>query len=397
MSMDIVTVTVLTAFVVNISGVVFIVETLMRRDDGPGATWALGFLAAMVTTLAYIVWAQEPEAWWAVAVGNASFVIGTGCMWLGCRRFNGRRMLWPGLLVLAAGIAAFVSVLAAGPAGGDWAGALWMFGALMLFAAFGAVECLRGELGTQPSAWALSGVLALQSLFYVSRTTAFLTSGPDSALFASWFGTVTASFLTIGLTIVAVVVLSVLRAQRTQQHWFERPASFGASRDGILAEDDFDAALDALCTRAAVRSELVSVVSVRVEDIAEIATAFGGEVAATMIDETRAAVRRHAPSMALVAEDGGANLLVAAVAAGHAEARRQASVLHRAVFDAFTRLGGIVIPVVGVGVGLSESEGYDADALERTARAAAARSSGSVGATVVVGDEEGTDQPAAMR
>ena len=53
-----------------------------------------------------------------------------------------------------------------------------------------------------------------QSLYYLSRTTAFLTSGPDSSLFQNAFGTIPTSFVTVTLTIVAVVVTSVLRASR---------------------------------------------------------------------------------------------------------------------------------------------------------------------------------------
>ncbi len=67
---DLASVLVMTALVVNVSGILFIVETLLRRDEGAGRVWALAFLAGMLTTLSYIVWVQSPGAWWAVAVGN---------------------------------------------------------------------------------------------------------------------------------------------------------------------------------------------------------------------------------------------------------------------------------------------------------------------------------------
>ena len=83
LELDLFSVLVATAVVVNVSGVLFIVETMLRRDEGAGRIWALAFLGGMLTTLAYIIWVQSPEAaWWAVAVGNAAFVTGTGCMWL---------------------------------------------------------------------------------------------------------------------------------------------------------------------------------------------------------------------------------------------------------------------------------------------------------------------------
>ena len=174
MSLDIGSVLIMTALVVNVSGILFITETLLRRDEGAGRIWALGFLAAMLTTLAYTVWALSDQAWWAIAVGNASFVAATGCMWLGCRRFNGRSMVWASLLVAAAVIGAAASVAVEGESGDDWTGALWMFVPLLVFAAAGSVECFRDALRESRTAWVLGGVLGLEALYYVSRTTAFL-------------------------------------------------------------------------------------------------------------------------------------------------------------------------------------------------------------------------------
>ena len=77
MTLQLASVVIMTALVVNVSGILFIVETLLRRDVGAGRIWALGFLAAMLTTLAYTVWAQSVGGWWAIAVGNAAFVAGT--------------------------------------------------------------------------------------------------------------------------------------------------------------------------------------------------------------------------------------------------------------------------------------------------------------------------------
>jgi GGDEF domain-containing protein len=399
-TLDLYSVQVMTALVVNVSGILFIVETLLRRDEGAGRIWALGFLAAMLTTLAYVIWAQSPEAWWAVAVGNAAFVGGTGCMWLGCRRFNGRAMALPSALVAAAALAAGVAVFVAGPEAGDWAGALWMFVPLLAFAGAGAIECLRGELRESRTAWVLSAVLALQSLYYLSRTTAFLTSGPDSALFQNAFGTITTSLITVTLTIVAVVVTSVLRASRAPMRGHLRPAGFGTARDGILSQDVFRGALGDLCERASWRSELVGVIAVRIDDLEQISTAFGSDVARAVTETWRTGVRTHAPSDAFVAEDGSSGLLVGMLAESPREARRRAAVIYRGLFDDLGTVGtadgagarsgsaGGVIPVVGVGVALSDAAGYDADALMSVARGAASRAATSVDTSVLVGDAE---------
>lgn len=387
MNLQLTSVLIMTALVVNVSGVLFIVETLLRRDEGAGRIWALGFLAGMLTTLAYMVWSQSPGAWWAVAVGNATFAATTGCMWLGCRRFNGRSVKWASVVVAAGVLAAGAAVVAAGPTGGDWAGALWMFVALMIFAAAGAVECVRGALRESRTAWVLAAVLGFQSLYYVSRTSAFLSSGPDSALFESTFGTIPTSFLTVVLTIVAVVVTSVLRASRAPMRG-RLPGSDLLAEDGILSHDVFQRSLADLVKRASWRSEIVGVIAVRIDDLDQISTAFGSEVARAITDAWRMGVRRHAPSNALVAEDDTSGLLIGLAMDSPTDARRQAGTVYRGLFDELGKVGGGVIPVVGVGVALSDTTGYDPAELQRVAREAAARAAASVESSVLVGDPE---------
>jgi hypothetical protein len=379
---------VMTALVVNVSGILFILETLLRRDEGAGRVWALAFLAGMLTTVAYLVWAQTPGAWWAIAVGNAAFVASTGCMWLGCRRYNDRRMDWPTVIVAVAVLVSGIAVVAAGQDGGDWAGALWMFVALLGFAGVAAVECLRGALVESRTAWVLSAVLGFEALYYVSRTTAFLTSGPDSALFQSAFGTINTSILTVTLTIVAVVVTSVLRAGRAPMRGYFRPAEAGEAADGILSEEVFAAAVNHLCERAGRRGELVGVIAVRVDDLEQISTAFGSEVARAVSETWRSGVRVHAPTNALVADDGPTGVLVGLLAESALDARRVAGAIYRGLFEDLGKVGGGVIPVVGVGVGLSDSAGYDGGELTRVAREAATRAAATVDTSVLIGEDE---------
>jgi hypothetical protein len=137
----------------------------------------------------------------------------------------------------------------------------------------------------------------------------------------------------------------------------------------------------------------VGVVAVRIDDLEQISTAFGSEVARAVTDTWRTGVRRHAPSNSFVAEDGPSGLLVGVLVESPREARRQAAVIYRGLFDDLGMIGGPgdiggVIPVVGVGVGLSDAVGYDPEALAGAAREAASRAATDVDTSVLVGEAE---------
>ena len=388
MNLDLPSVLVMTALVVNVCGVLFILETLLRRDEGAGRIWSLGFLAAMLTTLSYVVWSGVEDAWWAVAVGNAAFVAGTGCMWLGCRRFNGRPLRWSSAALAVGVAAAGASVVVEGAAGGDWAGALWMFVALVVFAALGAAECLRGALRESRTAWVLGGVLGLEALFYAARFAVFVTAGPGSALFEGALGTITASFLTVAFTIVAVVVTSVVRASRAPMRGYLRASAPERMRDGIVTNDDFVTAFAALCARASARSGLVATTAVRLDDLDRISSAFGTDVAGAIAEAWRTGVRRHAPLNAVVGEDGPRGLVLGVSVSSVDEARRQAGAIYRGLFDDLGEVGGGVIPVIGVGLALSDRVGHRPDELVEAARAAAGRAATSIETSVVMAEAE---------
>ncbi len=126
----------------------------------------------------------------------------------------------------------------------------------------------------------------------------------------------------------------------------------------------------------------------RVEDLEQISTAFGSEVARTITDTWRTGVRRHAPADALVADDGPTGLLVGVIVDSPPHARRVAAAIYRGLFEDLGQVGGGVIPVVGVGVGLSDAAGYDAASLMRLAREAARRAATSVETSVLIGHDE---------
>ena len=92
-TLDLASVLVMTALVVNVSGILFIVETLLRRDEGAGRVWALGVPRRRCSRRSPTsCGCSRPTPGGRSRSATRAFVAGTGCMWLGCRRFNGRRM-----------------------------------------------------------------------------------------------------------------------------------------------------------------------------------------------------------------------------------------------------------------------------------------------------------------
>ncbi|WP_165310982.1 diguanylate cyclase domain-containing protein [Microbacterium protaetiae] len=398
MNLDLASVLVMTALVVAVSSIVFIAETVIRRDDGVGRVWAVAFLAAPVALLAYLVWAYDRSAWWAIAVGNAAFVTTISAIWLGCRRYNARASR---AAAAAAGVAAVVTavmVVVAGPQGGDWAGARTMFTLLAVFSTLGCVECLRGALRASRTAWALAVVLGLYGVYCVVRLVVFSVEGPNGPFFQMWLSTIPSSFVTVTFTIVSLVAASVLRAGRTPVRGLqEMDAARGrAAREmaratgadsGVLVAEQFWIALQGLLTRAQWHDELVAVLAVRIDDLAQISQAFGSEAAQEVAQAWRRGVRHSAPAAARVGEDGQGLLLVTSVVGSAAEARRLAVRISRGVFEQLQAVPGAILPAVGVGVALSDTQGPDVDRLVSAARAA------SLGGEAVSDTADGFDPP----
>jgi GGDEF domain-containing protein len=387
MTLDSFTLTVVTALVIIVSSVVYVVGILLRRDEGAGRVWGLAFLGALVTVVCYLAWTVYPEAWWAVAVGNGTFVAGTGCLWLGSRRFNEHPMQAASVAVAVVSLGTTLAALVPGPSGGAWAGAEVMFPAIFGLAVLGTVETLRGEMAADRNTRALAFVLGVEALYYAARTVAFFVVGPEDEFFLVWLGTDMTGLLAATLSIVAVVVTSVALVGRGRLDVVRGARRLSLSDDDVLPEVSFAHVLLDMCARARRRSELVGVVSLRIDDLPAIATAFGREAASGVATGFRGVVRAFAPTSAFVGQDGETGLLVGIQPHSAADARRIADRIRRGLFDELSGVVGAVIPVVGVGIALSGSHGYEPSELVTAARDAARSAAMRTDTAVVVAGE----------
>ncbi|RKS89396.1 GGDEF domain-containing protein [Microbacterium sp. AG790] len=384
MNLDLFSVTVMTAIVASVASLTFILDTLLRRDTGPGRLWAVAFFCGLATTLAYMAWSAGVGGAVSVAAGNALFVSVPGFMLLGCRRFNDRSVLIPAVVVGLLAVVTFVAPLIEYPTRGSWGGWWAMAASLVLLFGSGAAESLRSPMRGLRSAWALSIVLAAAGLFYAVRLVVFAVLGPQSELFSRWLGSLSANIATVVLTMVAAIVMSVLRSQRTTRQRYEWLTSNGVAADGVMLPRTFSGALADIVERASWRQEGIAVIVLRADGLDQIGDAFGGDVVDTISAACRHAARSYAPAAALVGEDGDGQLVICTLAESTADARRVGSALFRGAIDELTAVVHGRLASVGVGVGLTSSLGYDAGILMSAARSAALRAARIAEASVFV-------------
>ena len=394
MTLDLYSVSVMTAAVVLIVGIIYISETLIRRDEVSGRHWSIAFLAGILTTIAYAIWAAG-GGWIAVAAGNAAFVAATGFIWIGCRSYNGHRIGWAYGTVGGGMAVAFVAVVVEGPEGGDWAGVVWMYAALAVLASFGVWETARGRLAQTRTTIALAIVLVIEALYTAARALVFLLRGPDDPVFQAWFSTVPASFVTITLVITAAIVTSILRAGRAGMRGYTNLVAVDGS-DRILTEPQFRATVTDVLERAEEKGIGVGVIAMRIDDLPFIAKAFGNEVGRHVAVAARDAVRRTVEPLAVIGDDGATVLWVCDTSWDASEARRQASRLATAVFEALRTVPDAVVPVVGIGVAVTHDFGYGAGALIDAADAASTRSAKTGDISVLIAEPPRSNPPASV-
>ncbi|GAA1694438.1 hypothetical protein GCM10009808_09410 [Microbacterium sediminicola] len=383
MQLDLFSVSVMTATVVIVTGIVYVVDTLVRRDESSGRHWSLGFLAGIITTLAYALWAAGDHTWITIAIGNVAFLASVGFVWLGSRKFNERPMASAYMVLTVLAVIVFAAVPLSGDIDGGWAGAAWLYAALIIVLSAGAFEALTGDMARLRTTVALAVVLIVAALYTLIRLITFLTLGPGDPVFDQWFSTIPSSFVTITLVIISAIITSVLRAGRAAARGYAHIGSADGF-DRVLSARHFASTVADVAERSEETGLIVGVVTIRLDDLENIAAAFGGDTARRVALAARGAVRSTVTPLAVVGEDGGSSLRVCSTFTVAGDARQKAKRLAAAVLDALGRAQNAVMPIVGVGVAVSADFGYDAQALIAAADTAAAASTARADSSVQV-------------
>ncbi|MDR5701459.1 GGDEF domain-containing protein [Agromyces aerolatus] len=370
MNIDLYSIQLATSAVVIVAGVMFILDTFLRRPDLAGRVWSASFMAGILASFSYAIWIALPDGWWAVAAGNAALVLSGALLWTGARVYNGRRDLaWISIVGAAA---AAVAVLAEGPDGGAWAGGPLMFALVTGFAVMGAIESMRAPMRLNWTARGLTAMFVVVALFYAARFGVFVVSGPDSMVFQVFLGTEASAFVIIALVIVTVVSMVILQSERVPRLLEAVPGADALTVEGVLTPAMFRTVVEDWLERANFHDDQLVFASVCLDEREFIDTAFGRSAGNELVAEFTAGVRRYSTSNAAIGAAGPGELFIVAPFTHMEEARRNGVAIQSGLRDRpIEQASGLRISA-SIGLAGTDAYGYDFDTLIAAAADAAA-------------------------
>ena len=298
-ALDPTTLFVVAGLVIIVCGISFLLETLLRRNDGVGRLWSVFFLSAMFSVFSYLVVSFDAGNWWAVAAGNGAYVAAIGLIWSGARRANGRGSLLvvPVILGIAVTVAAFIP----GPSGGFWAGSFEMFLGIAVAGSLAAFEFSRGDLARLLASRVLTVLLGGMALYYVGRAIAFVSVGTESSIFQNFFGTAASTLIEIMFAVIGTIMLASVQGDRFSKIG-EDDAEVGARLrlDGILSASAFRELAETWLLRSIRERTTLVLLLIEVADLEAINTAFGRAAGDSAIRATGRIALTHTSTASLV-------------------------------------------------------------------------------------------------
>jgi len=383
--MDIDTTSLLVAagVVVAVSGVTFILSTALGRNERYGRLWSIAFIAGMLETIATVVWGSSPNGWWAGPASNGALVLAIGLMWSGCREYNGRLALaW---VPVVGSAAVTLGGLLEGPDAGYWAGAALSYVGIVVFAALAAIETVRGILRRSADARVLTLVFGIVSVYYSVRLVVFLAAGPTDTLFTVYFGTTTTTFIAVALVIVAAISMTAI--QPPGGHAAARPSGDrrGMLIPGVIDATIFDEQAALWLGRARRAREEVVLLTLSVDGLSHINSAFGRDVGDQTIRTVGRIACENAPSAAIVGHAGGGRFRVLASAPTFGSPITIAERLQTALVETPPDVAKGLRAIASCGIACTDELGYDFATLAAASQDALAEAttSGRPGAIVL--------------
>ncbi|ARJ06147.1 diguanylate cyclase [Humibacter sp. BT305] len=331
MKVDLASVLLVSGLVIVLCGLIFVLNTAMRRNDPSGRVWSLGFISGMLSAICYSMWAVAPEQWWINAIANATYLLSIAAIWSGSRLFNGRHrsLLW---IAFAAAALELVLTALEGP-NGIWAGSIPLFTGVAAFAVLTGLETLRSRMRRNLNARVLGIGMLFFALFTLARLVLFIAAGPDSPTFQTYFGTPVATIVTVILVVLGTVAVSVMQAERSGARALGDVTVGVYSTVGVLSASSFMQQWADQVERAAFNRDRLAMVAMDVDNLPQMNTAFGRNFGDTAIRSVAQMIRHHTPTTALLGHPGAGRFVIVMVTTAASDAERLAIRLQTALVD----------------------------------------------------------------
>ncbi|MEO8529239.1 MAG: diguanylate cyclase [Pseudolysinimonas sp.] len=281
------------------AGAMFLLETLLRRNDSAGRLWSVGYFCIIFAAFASLIATSSPENWWAFAVGNGFYVTGTGLLWAGARVANRKRSLL--LIVVLAGAFVAIARIMSGPDGLLHSSLASTYLGAGVFLALAGIEFGSRDLRKLTAARFLSVALTFASAFYVARSVTFVVLGPDTPAYVVLFGPATSSLLEIVATIVGTLALSSIQSDRLRIG-DQIDAEFGQRVviDGMLPPLTFREVAESWLMRAIRERKTLVMLVIEISELEEVNIAFGRGAGDAAIRATGRVTLMHAPTASVI-------------------------------------------------------------------------------------------------
>ncbi len=301
--------------------VLYLVDTFARQDRSAGRIWAFAFIALLISTLGYLASNVVASGLWAItALGDASFVLFFGALWLGARRFNGRQITWQTGVTIAIAV----------------------------------VESVRERIARKETV-----VLTLAlTIVAVYNFASFIVHSVPALHALPWaqsvFTPLTAAIITIPVAVTAVATTMVLRAGDRLGLGEERPVGeLRMDEEGLLTASSLERIAEHIAGRAASNNEQIAVLAMVVTDLPELGSALGSDAQHAFESAWRASWLRHAPTAGIPGAAGDNGLALILHPSTYGEASRVGNRLYGKVVEDLAKLEGAVLPVTGFGFAMS--------------------------------------------
>ena len=358
---------VMSGLIVSLCGLPIIVNAAGNGYDPVGRMWSVSFTAAFVVAVGYGA-ALEPRIWWGISAGNTAAVFAVGAVWSGCRMFNERKSVW----WVPAALAAFTLTvsLAAGPNGGEWAGAIPLWPVISLLAALSAGETARGRLHRNLNGQVLGVTLWIVAVFFLARAIIFLLEGPAGVIFTQYFSTGVSSGVTIIMVISGTMAVVSLRAESSGLAALDGLGRGFHSSAGVLSADTFaQSAVDHIERAFQAKTGLALIVA-DLDNLSALNRVFGRGAGDEAIRRFAGTLRRTVPVLSVIGYRSPGSFLVLVRADSAAEAQRLGVRIQTAmVDDPLAELHHIRL-TASVGTAITSRHGHDLAALTDAADAA---------------------------